>query len=77
MSDQEDQIARVYAELKDGTFLMVFLAMLWLVILDSNLVEAARVGDVMPLLSLLPAFAPAVLLPPLWIFGRFFPGKRA
>lgn len=39
--------------------LAVFLAMLWLVLLDSDLIDAARMGDAMPLLSLLPALAPA------------------
>ncbi len=57
--------------------LVVFLAMLWLVILDSNLVEAARVGDVMPLLSLLPALAPAVLLSPMWILEWFSADRPA
>ncbi len=42
--------------------LAVLIAMLWLVLLDSDLIDAASVGDVMPLLSLLPAFAPAALL---------------
>ncbi len=42
--------------------LAVFLAALWLVLLDSDLVGAASVGDVVPLLSLLPALAPAVML---------------
>lgn len=42
--------------------LAVLLAMLWLVLLDSDLIDAASVGDVMPLLSLLPAFAPAAWL---------------
>jgi hypothetical protein len=44
------------------TSLAVFLAMLWLVLLDSNLIDAASAGDAAPLFSLLPAFAPAALL---------------
>lgn len=55
--------------------LAVFLFMLWLVILDSDLVGAARVGDVMPLLSLLPALAPALVVPLIRVSGWFFPGN--
>ncbi len=52
-----------------------FLFMLWLVILDSNLVDAASLGDPMPLLSLLPALAPALTLPVMRIYGWLAPGK--